>query len=214
MKKTINSIKKILQEYEDMGIEEIYSLRETKKETTLAILKKEGLKCKECELAKTRKHVVFGEGNEKAKIMIIGEGPGANEDLQGLPFVGRAGDLLTKMLLAIKIERKDAYITNIVKCRPPNNRDPKPQEVKACIHFLKEQIKLIKPKVLLLLGKVAANTLFDLNETMTNLREINLNYEEIKTFISYHPAALLRNPQWKKLAWEDLQNLEKYYNNI
>eukprot|EP00831_Metopus_contortus_P025466 TRINITY_DN21944_c0_g1_i1.p1 TRINITY_DN21944_c0_g1~~TRINITY_DN21944_c0_g1_i1.p1 ORF type:complete len:202 (-),score=35.48 TRINITY_DN21944_c0_g1_i1:117-722(-) len=177
MKKILSSVKNFLQEYEDLGIEEIYSLRETNKNESeatnisLELLKKEGLKCQNCQLAQTRKNVVFGLGNQKAKLMIIGEGPGANEDAQGLPFVGRAGDLLTKMLLAIKIEREDVYITNIVKCRPPQNRDPKPEEVKACIHFLKKQIELIKPKVLLLLGRVAGNTFFELNETMGNLRE-------------------------------------------
>ena len=219
MKKILSSLKNFLQEYEDLGIEEIYSLRETKNKTetahiSLELLEKEGLKCQNCQLAQTRKNVVFGLGNQNAKLMIIGEGPGANEDEQGLPFVGRAGDLLTKMLLAIKIEREDVYITNIVKCRPPQNRDPKPEEVKACIHFLKKQIELIKPKVLLLLGRVAGNTLFEINETLGNLREKNLSYEKIKTFITYHPAALLRNPNWKKFAWEDLQKLEKYYNNV
>eukprot|EP00831_Metopus_contortus_P025467 TRINITY_DN21944_c0_g1_i2.p1 TRINITY_DN21944_c0_g1~~TRINITY_DN21944_c0_g1_i2.p1 ORF type:complete len:180 (-),score=35.06 TRINITY_DN21944_c0_g1_i2:28-567(-) len=120
MKKILSSVKNFLQEYEDLGIEEIYSLRETNKNESeatnisLELLKKEGLKCQNCQLAQTRKNVVFGLGNQKAKLMIIGEGPGANEDAQGLPFVGRAGDLLTKMLLAIKIEREDVYITNIV----------------------------------------------------------------------------------------------------
>jgi DNA polymerase len=146
--------------------------------------------------------------------MLIGEGPGADEDRTGRVFVGRAGQLLTKMLQAINLERNEVYITNVVKCRPPGNRNPKPEEVECCLPYLEEQIEIIKPKLLLLLGKVAAVALFKQNRTLHSFRESNLEYHGIKTYVTYHPSALLRNPQWKKPAWIDLQKLQKDYESL
>ncbi len=170
--------------------------------------------CAKCMLHQNRKHFVYGEGNPNAKMMIIGEGPGEEENKQGKPFVGRAGQLLTRMLAAINIAREDVYITNIVKCQPPGNRNPQKEEVDACIPYLKEQIKLIKPQILFLLGKVAAETLLGTNDLMKVMRTQKFSYEGIDTYVSYHPAALLRNPSFKKLSWIDLQALQKVYDNL
>ncbi|MBC8384705.1 MAG: uracil-DNA glycosylase [Candidatus Cloacimonetes bacterium] len=170
--------------------------------------------CQKCLLCEGRIKFVYGEGNPDAKLMLIGEGPGADENITGRPFVGRAGQLLTKMLQAIKIEREDVYITNVVKCRPPGNRDPLPSEIDSCKPYLDEQISLIKPKLILLLGKIASNSLLNLNLTLKAYRERTYAVNGIKTYITYHPSALLRNPGWKKFAWIDLQKLQKDYNSL
>lgn len=170
--------------------------------------------CKKCPLSNGRTNFVYGEGNPKAKLLIIGEGPGEEEDKTGKPFVGPAGQLLTKMLKAIKLERHEVYIANIVKCRPPFNRNPLPMETSACLPYLIEQIELIQPKLLLLLGKVAANTLFKSADTLGNYRQRELYYKEIRTFVTYHPSALLRHAEWKRPAWEDLQKLQKEYQKL
>jgi DNA polymerase len=143
--------------------------------------------------------------------MIIGEGPGADEDRLGKVFVGRSGQLLTKMLSAIKLTREDVYIANIVKCRPPENRNPLPEEKSACLPYLEEQISIIQPELILILGKVAAVTLLEIDQTLKAFREKTYNFRGTKTYVSYHPSALLRNPSWKKLAWIDLQKLQKDY---
>ncbi len=166
--------------------------------------------CQECALSKTRTNIVFGEGDANANLFIIGEAPGAQEDASGRPFVGRSGDLLTKMLSAIGIQREKSFISNVVKCRPPNNRDPKPEEVKSCIPLLHKQLEQIKPKALLLLGKVAAKHLLGLDDKMEDLRTKVHSFQGVPTFITYHPSALLRKNAWKKLAWIDLQNLQKF----
>ncbi|MDY6915898.1 MAG: uracil-DNA glycosylase [Candidatus Cloacimonadota bacterium] len=171
-------------------------------------------KCKKCALAESRTKFVYGNGNPKAKLMLIGEGPGAEEDKTGKVFVGRAGQLLTKMLKAINLNRSEVYITNVVKCRPPGNRNPKPDEIAACLPYLNEQIELIQPKLILLLGRVAAVTLFGQNKSLRSYRESDLTYKKIKTYVTYHPSALLRNPHWKRPAWEDLQKLQKKYESI
>lgn len=172
-------------------------------------------KCQKCELGKTRKNFVFGVGNPNAKLMIIGEAPGADEDEQGIPFVGRAGKLLNDILKAIKFERDEVYIANILKCRPPNNRDPLPIERQTCFPYLDKQIELISPKVILCLGRVAANTLLNKNEPMSLLRGGNkFLYKNISVMVTYHPAALLRNPNWKKGCWEDVQQLRKLYDEL
>ena len=155
---------------------------------------------------------MFGAGNPDALFMVIGEAPGEEEDRQGLPFVGAAGELLTKMLSAIAIDRaKQAFISNVVKCRPPGNRNPEPGEVLACSDLLAGQIEIISPKVLLLLGKVAAHALLESTETIAALRERNGKhfYKDIPVFVTYHPAALLRNDNYRRPAWEDLQKLQK-----
>jgi DNA polymerase len=167
--------------------------------------------CQNCALGKSRTNFCFGNGAADAKLMLIGEGPGADEDKTGRVFVGRAGQLLTKMLKAINLERDEVYITNIVKCRPPGNRNPLPAEKRACLPYLEEQIGIIKPKLILLLGKVAASTLLGFDAAMNVYRSQSHNYNGIKTYVTYHPSALLRNPNWKKPAWIDLQKLQKDY---
>lgn len=170
--------------------------------------------CDLCSLKESRIKLVYGEGNQNSKLLLIGEAPGANENETGKVFVGRAGQLLTKMLAAIHIERKDVYITNVVKCRPPNNRNPKPEEIEACSPYLKEQIDIIKPQLILLLGRVAAESLLNQNKSLKNYRLTTHEFLGIKTYVTYHPSALLRNPGWKKFAWIDLQKLEIDYNNL
>ncbi|GBD90641.1 uracil DNA glycosylase superfamily protein [bacterium BMS3Abin04] len=167
--------------------------------------------CQNCLLGKTRNKFVFGVGNPEADIMLIGEAPGAEEDKQGIPFVGRAGKLLTDILKAIDFEREDVYIANIVKCRPPQNRNPLPAEVDACIPYLYKQIELIKPKVILCLGLVAASSLFNKKYTLTKMRGNVYDVQGIKTMVTYHPAALLRNPNWKRGCWEDVKKFKQLY---
>ncbi len=165
--------------------------------------------CKKCTLSTTRKKMVFGAGNVSAYLMVIGEAPGNDEDIQGMPFVGKAGVLLTKMLSAIKIDRrKDTFITNILKCRPPENRNPNQNEILACKPFLNKQIEILKPKLILVLGKIAANELLNTSEGIGKLRTTQHNYNMIPVIVTYHPSALLRNQKYKKPAWEDLQKLQ------
>ncbi len=165
-------------------------------------------------MGKTRNKFVFGVGNPDADVMLIGEAPGAEEDKQGIPFVGRAGKLLTDILKAINFSRDDVYIANILKCRPPNNRDPLPSEVETCMPYLYKQIELIKPKVILCLGRVAATNLFGKKYTLTQMRGKVYDVEGIKTMVTYHPAALLRNPNWKRGCWEDVQKFRKLYDEL
>lgn len=167
--------------------------------------------CQKCTLGATRTNFVFGSGNPNADIMVIGEAPGADEDEQGLPFVGRAGQLLTKILESIEMPREQVYICNILKCRPPNNRKPLVSETDQCEPYLWKQIELIKPKIILALGLTAANTLLKNKESMTQLRGRVHDYQGIRTIVTYHPAALLRNPEWKKHTWEDVKFLRKLY---
>lgn len=165
--------------------------------------------CQKCGLCQTRTNVVFGDGNPHARIMFIGEGPGRDEDLQGLPFVGRAGELLTRMIGAMGLDRKkDVYIANIVKCRPPENRNPEPEEAKMCLPYLEQQIRLIQPQVIVLLGAVPL--LYLLNERgITRVHGTWFDYCGIKTLPTYHPAFLLRDPRKKADAWHDLQIVMK-----
>jgi uracil-DNA glycosylase family 4 len=152
-----------------------------------------------------RTNAVPGEGNPSARLMFIGEGPGATEDATGRPFVGQAGQLLTSILEAIELEREDVYITNIVKCRPPQNRKPLPDEVAACIPYLHRQIALIRPKVLVALGGTAGEALLGVRKTLGDLRGKVHSYGGIPLIVTYHPAALLRNPNWKKPTWDDIR---------
>ena len=168
-------------------------------------------RCSACRLAAKRTKMVFGEGNPNADIMFIGEGPGEDEDLSGRPFVGKAGQLLTKIIEnGMKIPREKVYIANIVKCRPPANRDPMPDEAQCCIGFLKEQIKIVNPKILILLGKVAMRNLLGLEGAITKARESTYEYDGIKVFVTYHPSALLRNESYKRPVWEDIKKAMKY----
>ncbi len=166
--------------------------------------------CTKCSLSDTRINFVFGLGNSDADIMFVGEAPGKDEDEQGIPFVGRAGKLLNKMLLAIGLTRDEIFIANILKCRPPNNRDPLPQEVIQCEPHLKRQIEIISPKVIVALGRIAGQVLLKRkNETLRNLRQTVHKYDELPFIVTYHPAALLRNPNWKKEAWQDLKKIKE-----
>jgi uracil-DNA glycosylase family 4 len=165
--------------------------------------------CQLCQLAKTRRNLVFGDGNPNAKIVFVGEAPGADEDQQGLPFVGKAGQLLTKIIEAMGIKRKDVYICNILKCRPPGNRNPLPEEITLCEPFLKKQLQAISPTVICALGTFAAQTLLKTDIPITALRGRFHSYEGIKLMPTYHPAYLLRNPSAKKLVWEDVQMIMK-----
>ncbi len=182
--------------------EEVRSLDEVKKQVAI---------CTSCVLHKTRTNTVFGVGNEKAKAMFIGEAPGANEDLQGEPFVGRAGMLLNAMLKSIGLKRSDVYIANILKCRPPNNRDPLPEEVKLCAPYLQQQIDLIHPEILIAVGRIAAQFLLNTMESMSRLRGNTYQYglRKIPLLVTYHPAYLLRSPSEKRKAYTDFLLIKK-----
>lgn len=172
---------------------------------TLEAVAQEASGCVACRLHEKRKSVVFGVGNPNADLMFIGEGPGAEEDRQGIPFVGRAGELLTKIIGAIEMDRSEVYIANIVKCRPPGNRDPQPDEVAACRGYLEQQIDLIRPKVIVALGRVAAQTLLGESTALGRMRGHWYEVRGVETRVTYHPAALLRNVQFKRPTWEDMQ---------
>lgn len=167
--------------------------------------------CTACPLYKTRTKSVFGVGSKTADLVIVGEAPGANEDQQGEPFVGRAGQLLNAMLQAIGLQRDQIYIANILKSRPPNNRDPKPEEVAACTPFLLRQLTLLQPKLILAVGRIAAHYLLDTNTAMASLRGREFNYGATATplLVTYHPAYLLRSPREKVKAWQDMQLVAK-----
>ena len=164
--------------------------------------------CSRCRLCETRNNVVPGEGNAHARLMFIGEGPGREEDAQGRPFVGRSGELLTRMIAAIGLKREDVYICNIVKCRPPQNRNPEPDEAAACMNYLRAQFALIRPQVVVLLGKVACR--YVLKEEISVMREHGKWYERKGTWFmpTYHPSALLRDPSKKREAWDDFQKIQ------
>lgn len=177
----------------------------------LSILYSQIHTCQNCALGSTRNKFVFGSGNPNADVMIIGEAPGADEDAQGEPFVGAAGQLLTKILAAIGFERSDVYIANIIKCRPPNNRRPEKNETEQCEPYLMKQIELIQPKFILAVGLTATNTLLKSDNKMGEIRGKVIDFHGISMIVTYHPAALLRNPNWKQATWEDVQLLRKLY---
>jgi len=167
-------------------------------------------KCSLCKLSPTRKNIVFGAGNPNADLMFVGEAPGADEDEQGLPFVGRAGQLLTKIIEAIDMSREDVFICNILKCRPPGNRNPEPDEIAACEQFLFRQIDSVKPKVICALGAFSAKTLLQTKEPISRLRGHLVDYRGAKLMATFHPAYLLRNPIEKRKVWEDVQIIRDY----
>jgi len=178
---------------------------------TLSNFSHEIQNCQKCQLSKSRTQVVFGTGNPQANLMCVGEAPGYEEDKQGKPFVGAAGQLLDKILAAIGFNREEVYIANIVKCRPPGNRDPQPEEAAECLPFLKKQIAMIQPKLILALGRVATQNLLSTRQSLSSLRGSVQQFKNIPVVVTYHPAALLRDPQWKRQTWEDVQNLRKIY---
>ena len=180
-------------------------------EKALRIIREDLGDCTRCVLHKQgRKQIVFGVGNPRADIMFVGEAPGADEDQQGEPFVGRAGQLLNNMISAMGIRRQDIYIANIIKCRPPGNRTPEREECDTCSPFLMRQIAVIKPKMIVALGAVAAKTLLGVNDAMLNLRGKIYDFKHTKLAVTYHPAYLLRDPRQKKEAWKDLQMVMQY----
>lgn len=210
------TLKQYIEYLQLSGIQDVFFSppRLSDQQTKLPELETAYKNCRNCELWQGRTKFCYGNGNASARLMLIGEGPGADEDRTGEVFVGKAGQLLTRMLQAIHIEREDVYIANIVKCRPPGNRNPLPAEVNACLPYLEEQIDIIQPKLILLLGKVAASTILQFDATMAAYRSQTYTYKGIKTHVTYHPSALLRNPDWKKPAWIDLQKLQMDYENL
>lgn len=178
-----------------------------------ADLRQRVAKCQQCELHQGRTQTVFGVGNHNADWLIIGEAPGAEEDRQGEPFVGRAGKLLNSMLFACGLQREQVFIANILKCRPPNNRDPKPGEVVACSSYLKEQICLLQPKIILAVGRIAAQNLMQTETPIGKMRGQRYQYADtgIPVVVTYHPAYLLRSPREKRKAWQDLQLAMRVY---
>jgi uracil-DNA glycosylase family 4 len=177
-------------------------------------LERECLDCHECALCQTRKHVVFGVGNPQAEILLVGEGPGANEDEQGIPFVGRAGQFLDDMLAIIGLDRTKVYIANIVKCRPPGNRDPLNVEQDACIGYLRRQMEMIQPKILVCLGRIAAMRLINDKFRITKEHGIWYDARGIRMMAIYHPSALLRDPSKRPEAFNDLKELQREIRRI
>ena len=178
---------------------------------TLADIRLDLGDCQRCKLAFGRKHIVFGKGPANAKLIFVGEGPGFEEDQKGEPFVGAAGQLLTRIIQAIKLSRAQVYICNIIKCRPPGNRDPGRDEIEACLPFLERQIAAIKPNFICTLGKVAAQTLLKTDAPISKLRGRFHEYRGIEVLPTYHPAFLLRNPEKKRDVWEDMKKLMREY---
>ena len=181
----------------------------SRKALTLGDVKKELGDCQRCSLGRVRTNIVFGEGNPKAEIVFVGEAPGGDEDIQGRPFVGRAGQLLTRIIAAMGLKRADVYICNILKCRPPGNRNPRPEEIAACEPILIKQLEAINPRVICALGTFAARTLLKTDVPITVLRGKFHAYHGIQLMPTYHPAYLLRNPGAKKQVWEDVQKIMK-----
>jgi uracil-DNA glycosylase family 4 len=178
---------------------------------TLDQIRRELGDCRRCKLCTGRKNIVFGVGNPRAELVFVGEGPGEQEDLQGVPFVGPAGELLTKMINAMGFNRDEVYICNVVKCRPPGNRNPEPDEIAACEPFLRSQLLALQPKVIVALGKFAAQTLLRDSTPITRMRGNWREYQGVKLMPTFHPAYLLRSPAEKKKAWEDLQQVMKLF---
>ena len=167
--------------------------------------------CKRCKLHSHRRNIVFGTGNPEARLVFVGEGPGGDEDIQGKPFVGHAGQLLTKIINSIDLTREDVYIANIIKCRPPQNRNPQPDEIRACEPFLLKQLDAIKPKIICALGTFATQTLLETDEKISSLRGRFTTFRNAKLIATFHPAFLLRSPQRKRDVWEDMKKIREEY---
>jgi DNA polymerase len=214
----LNKVKSYFMQQEELFGELIYPTTNVQKPKTelsnmktLDELNSIASGCLKCTLGHTRTNLVFGVGNPESRVMFIGEAPGADEDAQGEPFVGRAGQLLNKILAAIEMKREEVYICNILKCRPPDNRDPLANEMEICTPYLEKQIDIIKPEFIICLGRIAAQWLLKTNDSLTKLREKVHDYKGAKLIITYHPAALLRNPNWKRPAWEDMKMFKKMF---
>lgn len=217
MANILENIKNILEFYQALGFERL-PINSPKppfikggiidKEAALNTLREEIGECGSCRLSKGRTNIVFGEGNPEARLMFIGEAPGREEDLQARPFVGDAGMLLTRLIEKMGFKREDVYITNIVKCRPPMNRDPEDDEIKGCRGFIERQIEIINPEVIMSLGRISAKTLMDdARLKLTAVRGNFFNYKGIPLMPTFHPAYLLRNPKDKWLTWSDAEKV-------
>lgn len=213
-KEAVITHRTVLKEKIELGLNGNSVMAEFQNAESLDALNSMICECQKCGLGKTRTKFVFGIGNPNAHAMLIGEAPGADEDKQGEPFVGRAGKLLNDILKAVNLNREDVYIANILKCRPPGNRDPQPVEMDTCIPYLNKQIELIKPKIILCLGRISANGLLNKRLSLSDLRQNVYEYKGVKLIATYHPAALLRNPQWKRGCWEDIQKFKKLYDEL
>ncbi len=217
MKPEENGVRRVLKQFLEIekcfGISEIISGADPSltrdKKRALEVLENEFKKCVMCGLSQSRTQVVFGSGNPDAELMFVGEAPGFDEDQQGQPFVGLAGQLLTKIIQAMKLKREDVYIANCLKCRPPSNRSPHPSEIATCKPILMKQIDIIRPTVICALGKFAAQTLLQTDEPISRLRGRFFDWNGIQIMPTFHPAYLLRNPADKKLTWEDVQLIMK-----
>jgi uracil-DNA glycosylase family 4 len=207
----VAQVKGHLEYHKELGIHTLLSQGTRRERLTLDSIRQELGACTRCRLHEGRNHVVFGEGDPHAALVFVGEGPGREEDLQGKPFVGRAGELLTRIIDAIELTREEVYIANIVKCRPPNNRDPKPDEIQTCLPFLIRQLEVIKPRIICALGTFAAQTLLGTEERISALRGRFHAYQGAKLMPTYHPAFLLRNPQFKRDVWEDMKMIREEY---
>ncbi len=210
----VAQVKAHLKFQKGLGINTLLSRRKTVSPLTLEGIKRELGDCTRCQLHKGRKSVVFGDGNPHARLVFVGEAPGREEDLQGKPFVGQAGELLTRIIQAIDLTREEVYITNIVKCRPPQNRDPEPDEIKTCLPFLIKQLETIGPKIICALGTFAAQTLLETTERISALRGHFHPYHNARLMPTYHPAFLLRNPRFKKDVWEDMKAIREEYKKV
>jgi len=194
-----------------LGITTLLSQGVRRERLTLDGIKQELGACTRCRLHEGRNHLVFGEGDPHARLVFVGEGPGRDEDLQGKPFVGRAGELLTRIIEAIDLTREEVYIANIVKCRPPQNRNPRPDEIQTCLPFLLKQLEAIRPRIICALGTFAAQTLLETEEKISALRGHFHAYQGAKLMPTYHPAFLLRNPHSKRAVWEDMKQIKEEY---
>ncbi len=207
----VTQLKEHLRYQRELGITSLISQGEAMTSLTLDVVREELGECRRCRLHEGRNHLVFGEGDPRALLVFVGEAPGRDEDLQGRPFVGRAGELLTRIIEAIELRRDEVYITNIVKCRPPNNRDPKPDEIQTCLPFLRKQMEIIRPTIICALGTFAAQTLLETEDKISKLRGRFHDYQGAKLMPTYHPAFLLRNPRFKRDVWEDMKLIRGEY---
>ena len=224
MLEVVTLTKNFIRQQIDLGFDEVYTTGKVKKiakqkddgfvTTSLEDFRQQIKNCTKCRLGFTRTKFVFGAGNPEAKLMFIGEGPGREEDLQGEPFVGAAGKLLDNMLKAIHLTREEVYIANMVKCRPPENRDPAPDEIETCKPYLLQQIKMIRPQIICALGRISAQSLLQTKSSLGQLRGRFHDFMGIRFMVTYHPAALLRYVTYKKFAWEDLKFLRKEYDKL
>jgi len=210
------AIRQHLELLRNLGLKEVFVERvyPQQSDPSLDSLRAESAVCQKCPLHKGRIQSVFGDGDPAARVMLIGEAPGAEENQTGHPFVGAAGKLLDNILTAMHLSREEIYIANIVKCRPPGNRDPEPEEREACLPYLQQQIAIIQPKAILLMGLVASQTMLNCKNTLTQMRGGPHYIGAIPAFVTYHPAAMLRNPHWKVPAWEDLQKFMAFLDTL